>query len=279
MAAVNFSFRVVPSMFHTRPGAYFQAVPKPRRVHSRTWPALEFHIEGVETDVDRAWWVILFGEVFPAVFTARAISILFIEGLATAAAANFSGRIKAAKLGAPAARIRRTIPPPGGIGVRIGLDQFEITESGVFVGISVRATPSPAVLLGPTTVPATYRGDDLRYILRPPSGITLSDPALRIRWILEDRTNNVVLQDADGPAAGQLRFDFSPGSFTATDFGVVARLYRQLGVTVSELGTQSLNLHMRSALPPARTSAGAGRGRTRKSASTRPPTPGGTAAT
>ena len=226
---VNFSFRVLPSMFHTRPGAYFQYVQKPRRVYSRTWPALEFRIEGVETNVDRAWWVILFGEVFLGILTVG-MSIIYVEGLASAAAANFSGKIKTAKPGAPSARIQRTIPPPGGIGVRIGLDQFEITESGVFVGISVRATPSPAVLLGPTTVPVTYSGDVLRYILKPPSGVAQSDPALRIRWILEDRTNNVVLQDSAGPAAGRLQFEFSPASFTATDFGVVARLYRQLGV-------------------------------------------------
>jgi len=246
---VNFSFRVVPSMFHTRPGAYFQYLRKPMLVHSRTWPALEFRIEDVQTNVDRSWWVILFGEVIGGLFTAG-LSILYIEGLVSAAASNFSGRIQAAKPGAPAARVRRTIPPPGGIGVRIGLDQFEITESGVFVGISVSAKSSPALLLGPTTVPATYRGDVLRYVLRPPSGVAGNDLALRIRWILEDRTSNVVLQDSDGPAAGRLRFEFSPGSFAADDFGVAARLYRQLGVTVSDVGTQSVNLHMRPALPP-----------------------------
>jgi len=59
-----------------------------------------------------------------------------------------------------------------------------------------------------------------------------------------------VLQDSDGSAVGRLVFEFSPASFTATDFGVVARLYRQLGVTVSDLATLSVNLHMRPALPP-----------------------------
>ena len=247
---VNFSFRVVASMFHTRPGVYFQYLNKPRWVRGRTWPALEFRIEDVQTNVDRSWWVILFGEVILGIVTVG-LSILYVEGMVSAAAANFSGRIKAAKPGAPAARIRRTIPPPGGIGVRIGLDQFEITESGVSIGISVRSTPSPAVLFGPTTVPETYRGDVLRYILRPPSGVALNDPALRIRWTLEDRTNNVVLQDSDGPAAGRLRFEFSPAPITATDFAIVTRLYRQLGVAAFDLGTRSVNLHMRPALPPA----------------------------
>ena len=246
---VNFSFRVVPSMFHTRPGAVFQYVYKPRRVHSRTWPALGFRIEGVETDVDRAWWVILFGEVLLGIVT-LGTSALIIEGMVSAAAANFSGQIKGAKPGAPSARIRRTVPRPGGIGVRIGLDQFGITESGVFIGISVRATPSPAVLFGPATVPETYRNDDLRYILRPPSEVAPNDPALRIRWTLEDRTNNVVLQDSDGPAAGRMRFEFSPGPFPATDFGVLARLYRQLGVSVIDLASERVNVHMRQALAP-----------------------------
>lgn len=247
---VNFSFRIVPSMFHTRPAAYFQYLEKPRRAYSRTWAALEFRIEGVETDVDRSWWVILFGEVILGILTVG-LSILYVEGLVSGAARSFSGRIETAKPGAAAARVRRTIPPVGGISVRIGLDQFEITESGVFIGVTVRAKPSPALLLGPATVPETYRNDVLRYIMRPPSGVARNDPKLRIRWILEDRTHNVVLQDSDGSAVGRLAFEFSPASSTATDFGVVARLYRQLGVTVSDLATLSVNLHMRPALPPA----------------------------
>lgn len=246
---VNFSFRLVPSMFHTRPGAHFRFLKKPRHVYSRTWPALEFRIEGVETDVDRPWWVILFGEVIAGILTVG-LSIIFIELWVGAIAAGFAGRLETAKPDAPSARVRRTIPPPGGIGVRIGLDQFEITGSGVFVGISVRPSPSPALLLGPTTVPETYRNDVLRYILRPPSGVARNDPALRIRWTLEDRTSDAVLQEADGPAAGRLQFDFSPASSTATDFGIVGRLYRRLGVEVTDLATLSVNLHMRPALPP-----------------------------
>lgn len=246
---VNFSFRVVPSMFHTRPGAYFQYVYKPRRVHSRTWAALDFRIEGVDTDVDRAWWVILFGEVILGILTIG-LSIIYVEGMVAAAASAFGGRIKSAKPGAPANRIRRTIPPPGGVSVRVGLDQFQITDGGVFIGISVRETSSPVMLFGPTTVPSDYAFDGVRYILRPPSGVSRSDPALRIRWILEDRNAGTVLVDSDGPAHGRLSFDFVPGSFAASDFGVVARLYRQLGVAVSELGTQSVNVHMRSSLPP-----------------------------
>ena len=247
--SVNFSFQVVPSMFHTRPGAYFGYMKKPVRVRSQTWAALEFRIEDVQTDVDRSWWVILFGEVIGGIVTAG-LSVLYIEGLISAAASEFGGRISSAKPGAPTARIRTTIPPPGGVSVRIALDQFEVTESGVYVGISVTSKPSPTVMFGPATVPETYRGDELRYILRPPSGVADNDPALRIHWTLEDRTNDVVLQDADGPAAGRLRFEFSPASASANDFTVVARLYRRLGVMETELGTQSVSLHMRGTLSP-----------------------------
>ena len=244
---VNFSFRVVPSMFHTRPGAYFRYEFEPVRIRSRTWPALGFHLEDVETDVDRAWWVVV-GEVFFGILTVG-FAIVFIEGIVEATAANFGAKVKAAKSGAPVARIQRTDPPPGGIGVRIGLEMFDITESGLFVGISVQDQASPSKLLGPSVVPATYRNDMLRYVLAPPSGVVVIDPALRVQWTLEDRTNNQVLRDVDGPVEDRLRFEFSLGSFAATDFRIVARLYRQFGVADTDLATHTLNLHVRPALP------------------------------
>jgi hypothetical protein len=245
---VNFSFRIVPSMFHTRPGAYFRYEFKPVRIRSRTWPALGFHVEDVETDVDRAWWVVLFGEVLLGILT-LGLSILVIEGIVQATEANFGAKVKAAKSGAPVARIRRTVPPPGGIGVRISLETFDITDSGIFIGISVQDQASSSKLLGPTVVPATYQNDVLRYILRPPPGVAVIDPALRVQWTLEDRTNNLVLRDVDGPVEGRLRFEFSPGSFAAGDFRIVARLYRQLGVADNDLATHAVNLHVRPALP------------------------------
>lgn len=246
---VNFWFRVVPTMFHTRQGATFPSHPRTIRVNSRTWAALGFGIEGVDTDVDRSWWVIVL-EVFTGILTIG-IAVLFIEDLVAAAGQNFSGQVKAGKPGAPAARVRRTIPPPGGVSVRVGVDQFEISTAGTYVGISVRATPTPAALLGPTLVPSTYAGDPLRYQIRLPSGVSATDPALRIRWTLEDRTNDVVLIEQDGSAAGRLRFEFLPAAFgNAADFGIAARLYRRLGTTVTELASESVDLHLRGPLPP-----------------------------
>jgi hypothetical protein len=245
---VNFSFRVVPRMFHTRPGATFHYLPKTRRVKSRTWPALGFRIDGVDTDVDRSWWVLVL-DIFGFFVTAGLLT-LFIESLVKATEKGFSGQIKRAETGAPAARVRRTIPPPGGVAVRIGLDQFEIGAAGTFVGISVRAMPTTLALLGPTSVPSTYADDTLRHILRLPSDTSPEDPALRVRWTLEDRTNDIVLADEDAPAAARPRFDFSPAAFPGvTDFGVTARLYRRIGTNVTELGIKSLNVHLRGPLP------------------------------
>jgi hypothetical protein len=246
---VNFSFRVVPSMFHTRPGASFRYEFKPIQIRSRTWPALGFHVEDVQTDVDRVWWVVLFGEVILGIITLGS-SIFIIEGMVQAIEANFSAKVKAAK-SPPVARIQRTDPPPDGIGVRIGLETFDITESGVFIGISIQDQPSSSKLLGPTVIPATYRNDVLRYILRPPAGVVVMDPALRVRWTLEDHTNNLVLRDVDGPVENRLRFEFSPGSFVANDFRIVGRLYRRLGAAETDLATHSLSLNVRPALPPA----------------------------
>jgi len=248
--AVSFTFNLSPSMFHTRPGAYFQYLKKPVRAKSRAWAALEFSISDIHTDVDRSWWTILFDEVFLGILTVG-LTTLYVEALVSATESEFVGKVESAKLGGPRSRIQKTVPPNGnGVTTRVALDQFEVTETGVYIGVSVRSKATPAKLLGPTVVPETYRSDVLRYIMAPPAGVSNADPALRIQWTVEDRTHNTVLANTDGPAAGRTYFEFTPAaSPTATDFGVVGRLYRQLGVMVTDLATQSVNLHMRAALP------------------------------
>jgi hypothetical protein len=237
-------------MFHTRSGASFtQYVPKPRHVNGRTWPALDMGVEDVQTDVDRAWWVVVFGEIVGGILTLGFLPV-YIETKISRMVDTFTNKVEGHKPGKRANRIQKTVPPPGGIAVRIGLDQFDVATDGVRVGISVQPTPSPAILYGPTTVPQTYANDTLRYILQPPSGVIAADPALRIRWTLEDRDANTVLTDADGPAANRLRFEFTPAVNTATNLGLTARLYRQLGTDLTDLGTCSVNLHMRPALAP-----------------------------
>jgi hypothetical protein len=247
----NFSFRLVPSLFHTRQGGHFGSLREmPLTVHSRTWAALEFRVEGVDVDVDRAWWVVVL-DIASVVLTAGLVT-LYIESQVSAAAEAFRGGIESARTGASSARVRRTIAPPGGVSVRVGVDQFDITPDGSYTGISIRPTPTPAALLGPTVVPITYANEPLRYLMKLPSGVLEDDPALRIHWTLEDRTNGVTLVEQDNAAAGWLRFEFLPASFPGvSDFGLTARLYRRLGPRVTELGAESVNLHIREALPPA----------------------------
>ena len=247
--AVNFSFRVVPVLFRNRLGKILSATPK-RKANGRTWAVLGFRIENVHTDVDRSWWAVVL-EVFFGVLT-LGLAVLYVENLVDGASRAFSAKLKAAKPGAAAARIRVTVPPPGGVGVRISVDQFEITTAGTFIGISVRATPTPAALSGPVSVPSTYSGDILRYLRQLPSGETTADPALRIHWSLRDRINNTLLAELDGEAAAQLRFEFTPAAFPGVQtYRVAARLYRRLGADVTELGTESVDVHLRGPLPPA----------------------------
>ena len=91
-------------------------------------------------------------------------------------------------------------------------NKFEIATAGTYFGISTPGDLHPGrSSLGPTAVPSNFAGDVLRYLMRLPSGVSEADPALHIRWILEDRTNDVLLVDeATGSAAGRLRSDFLP---------------------------------------------------------------------
>lgn len=247
--AVNFSFHLIPQMFHTRPGKYFRYLEKPRWVNSRTWAALVFRIEGVSTDVDRSAWTITKEIIFGTL--TLGLGLLYAEAVISATAQSFSVKLKTAKPGAPRGRIQHTVPPPGGgMAVRISVDQFEITSQGTYTGITVRETPTPIVLIGPKLIPSTYSGDNIRYRVQLPASAFESDPALRVRWTVEDQTNNVILVDSDGPAAGRLLQHLRPSNHnTATNFGITARVYRRLGPTVTELGITTLNLQVRAPLP------------------------------
>lgn len=247
---VNFSFRISPSMFHTRGGAYFSYLAKPRWAHSRTWPALEFRIENVTTDIDRSWCLILLDEVVFGILS-LGMSVVYIEGMAQSASHNFGAAIKASNPGAPTARVRKSVPPPGGVAVRVALDAFEITELGLFVGITVRPAPTLAALYGPTLIPSTYRDERVQYRLRLPSGVSDSDPSLRVRWLLENVATGTVLEEADGAVAGRLTFEFSPAAFDWREFRVAARLYRRQANQVTEIALHSLTVRVREPLAPA----------------------------
>ena len=220
---VNFSFRLVRSMTYTLGGTYFTYLPKARWVNSRTWDALHFQTEDVQTDVDRAWWVILFVEVIAGVVTVGR-SIMVVESMVSAAASA----------SAPGSRRPRPECPPADPAHDPALGRHrrahragpvrdrhqrgrvhrDLGATHPVAGGAVRADDRPV---------DDYKFDGLRYILRPPSAVARTDPALRIQWVLEDRSSGTVLRDEDGPASNRWRFEFTPGSFAAGDFGVGRR--------------------------------------------------------
>lgn len=247
--AVNFSFHLIPGMFHTRPGKYFNYLPKPRRVNSRTWPGLEFRIEAVETDADRSWWAVIL-EIF-----AGALSFgwgaLVIDRLFTSAAESFSGKLNNAPARFKANRIQHTIPPPGGVAVRIALEHFDTSTDGIFIGILVTHKVLSIVMGGPIKLPADYAGEMLHYTVQLPSATFLADPALMLQWTIEDQTNATVLSNIDGPAQGRLTTSLLPAVHpTTTSFSITARLYRKTGTLITELGTTRTNLQLRGPLAP-----------------------------
>ena len=247
---IDFSFHIVPYLSHIRPGKYFQYLDRPVMVRSREWPVLDFQIENLHTDIERSLWVIVFGELIGGLLTGGFL-FAYIETKFIRADSAFSGGVRAAKLGAPRPRVIKTIPPPGGIAVRVGVDRFEINNEQTYIGISVRSTSSGIKLAGPTVVPADYANEKLRYILSLPSAAFISDPALRVRWTVEDRTNNTIVFDEDSRVANHMKTEIKPSNFPgASDFGITARLYRRTGTIVTELGIASVNLHIRGTLSP-----------------------------
>lgn len=242
--SLDFSFQLVPDMFHVRPGKYFRYMRKPRWVNHRTYAALKFNVEAVNTDSNPSWWAVLLGTFVGPV------GILYVYDKAWSAADSFSGQVKAKGQGTATPRIQRTIPPPGGVSIRIGLDRFDISTDGTIIRFSIKETASPFILLGPKTIPVDYIGERLLYRVQLPSGIVESDPALYIHWQLEDRSNSLNLIDADTPANGNLSIDFVPSQHpNVTDFGIIVRLYRKLGPNIFEIETSSLNIHIREPLP------------------------------
>jgi hypothetical protein len=249
--SIDFSFQVVPYLYHTRPGKFFQYSGRhqPVRVNTRTWPVLDFKIEHLQTDIERNTLIVIFGEIIGGLITGGFL-FSYIETKFIRAESAFSAKVKAAKLGSPQPRVIRTIPPEGGVAVRYAVDQYEVNIEETYIGISVQSTPGAMVLVGPTVVPANYSNETLRYLLRLPSGVFEDDPAMRVRWTIEDRTNNLVLADEDSSLAHHMRMHLALASYPdVTDFGITARLYRRMGTIVNELGIVSLTLHMRGTLP------------------------------
>ncbi len=248
--SVDFSFRLVPSLFHTRPGAFFQYLEKPVRAKSRTWAALEFSITDVETDVDRAWWVVLFGEVILGILTVG-LADLYIEGLISAAAGPSPARSRPRKWTDRRRASSGRCRPPGGISTRIApraVRDRRVRRLHRHHG-ALQADAGEAARADRAAGDLSERRGCATSWRRLPVWRT-AIRALRMRWTLQDRTNNVVLWDQDGAGRRAAVVRVLPRLRRRDDFTITGRLYRQLGVAVTDLSTLSVNLHMRAALAP-----------------------------
>jgi len=252
--SASFSFSIVPTLFAYRSGKVFTYVRKPRRVNSRSWPALGFTASDIDVDVDSSWWVDV-GAGLLEFFNPMVIPALIatLENKSEAIAGEIQA--KAANAFAPEARVRR-VPAagPGGATVRIELAQFNITTDGTYTGIKVTPEPLPGMLIGPVSIPADFRGAELSYSVRLPFGAGLDDPQLRIRWTVIDPLTGNVLANDDGPAQGREKIPFPfiaesllPGGSALL---VTVRVYRALGATITELLNDAITLEISGPLAP-----------------------------
>lgn len=248
--ALNFSFRAVPYMYHTRPGKYFGYLRKPVKVKSRTYPALGFRAEGVDVDQDRSWWVILFGEVIFGLLSSG-LTVLYVESLFRNASKVLAANVEGRTFADPPARVIRNAPPLGGIKLRIALERFDISMDGIYTGISFQQQSSTSKIAGPQVIPDEYTHHKLPYKFQLPSSVFEDDSLLRIQWTLENRLNGTILADADTLAAGHLRFTLMPNDFPGVrEFGIRVRLYRKNEFLVTEISNVVLGVSIRGPLQP-----------------------------
>ncbi|MBS1732750.1 MAG: hypothetical protein JST02_05595, partial [Bacteroidetes bacterium] len=247
---LDFSFRLVPTMYHTRPGKYFSYLSKPRKVNSRTYPALGFRAEDVHVDPDRAWWTILFGEVIFGILSGGN-TFLIIESLFFYAGNVLTANIQGRTLDNPPARIVKNNPPAGGISTRVALELFDIRSEGIFTGISFQKKLSEAMIHGPVLIPEDYWNDRLSYRIQLPSSAFEKDPALRVQWRLINQSNGGILINTTNKASGHLKFQFSASDFPSVrKFEVQARIFRQHEAFITEISNTSLPVITREALQP-----------------------------
>jgi hypothetical protein len=246
--AANFSLAAVPRMTFSRPGAFLPMPKKTMVVKARTWAALSFAVAEPHVDIDRSDWVILvetIGGVLTLGFLATAIEA-FIANIAR----NITGGIATADLNrnGPTPRVRRIGSPP----TRIAIERFEIHAGGVFVGITSRLEAPPAELSGLQSIPRNFVGRLLRYDVRLPFGTLPDDPFLRIRWTVVNLDSGVVLLTDDGLARTRLTLEFLPAALPGQfdRLGVSCRVYRTLGLFVTDLLNETIRLDIGPTLHP-----------------------------
>ena len=251
--SASFSFSVVPTLFASKPGAYFQYLKKPFGVKPRSWPALGFQVADVQVDVDPSTWV----DVVTAVFTVFNVGVPFIVAeFINGIAAQIAFGIPAAStsfLPPPVPRVQHLQPATaGGPVTRVELNDFDISADGALLGVTLSAQAPPAMLIGLTSIPANYVGETLNYSVRLPLGLGTDDPALRIRWTVIDPVSGNVLFSQDGFAAGRDSFGFIPATIGPglAQLRVTVRVYRPFGVAVTDFVNDGIPLAIRDPLPP-----------------------------
>lgn len=245
----KFSFNLIPKMFASKPGKFFTYLDKAVRVYARVWPALEFTASDIEVDVDPATWVVIVTAIGAI---ANIVVPLIVADLISSTAAQFEGAIATADTGAPVPRVRHLKPAtPGGVTVRVAIEEYEITTVGTYIGITVRPQALPGMLIGVTSIPNDLRASRLRYVVRLPLGVQSNDPALRIRWTIIDQSGTVLVSE-DDVALGRTTFDFVPQNVGPglSELGVGVRVYRALGAQISDFVNDGVKLNVRGPLPP-----------------------------
>ncbi len=251
LGSVDFSFSVVPQLFATKPGAYFQYLKKPLMVKARTWPAIAFTAQDMNVSGDIALWV----DIVSAVFSPPLFGLLQLAAalLVSSIAPEITSQIESAVGGvAPMPRVQRKKVSDGAT-LRVEIADFEITSDGTYTGINVALQPLAAALNGPASIPANLRAQQLAYWVRLPFAVGSDDPMLRIRWTVTNPSNGAILQNLDGFAYGRERFNIVPDNLAPglPRLRVSVRVYRALGAEITDLLNDAITLEMRGALPPA----------------------------
>jgi hypothetical protein len=251
--AVNFSFVVIPVLFHSRPGAYLPAAKRTIVIKARSWPALGFKTGDVSVDVDKSTWVVIV-EVVGALLTGAVIPLI-IEDLVRGITRQitFSIKTQAIPPQPPPPRLRRLEPlVPGDPTVRLKIEEFEIHTDGVFTGITLRPEIKPPILVGLTSIPRNFINSRLKYEVRLPFEQLPDDPSLRVRWTIVDLDSGNILLNDDGLAMGRLELEFVPASLGAglSRFGIMCRVYRTLGPEITDFLNDGIRLDVRPPLSP-----------------------------
>jgi hypothetical protein len=244
----DFSFDLIPAQVASRPGKYFQYLDRPVHVNPRTWPALRFATANVDVDVDPSTWVV----IVTALGAILNFGIpLIVADMISDISSRLDASISSADPGSGVPRVQYREPSkPGGARVRIAIEDYEISQAGTYIGLTVQPKAPPGAAVGLTSIPSDLRTHTLGYTVRLPLGVVLDDPALRIRWTVSDPSGTVLVNE-DDVAAGRETFTFVPQAVAPglSTLAVACRVYRALGAEITDFVNDGVALEIRGPLP------------------------------